>query len=70
MFKVNSATPQTDGNWFSKIKLETIENEDGSLNLLFDWDETDPDLHTWTALGPEKQEEFVLNALKASTTEE
>lgn len=59
-----------DDNWFRKIDLRVIENEDDSLNLIFDWDETDPDLKTWTEWGPEKQEEFILNALKNSTTKE
>lgn len=53
-----------DRNWFQKISLETQENEDGSMNLLFSWDENDPDLQLWTDLGEEKQAEFVLKALK------
>lgn len=53
-----------DRNWFQKISLETRENEDGSMNLLFSWDENDPDLQLWTDLGEEKQTEFVLKALK------
>ena len=57
-------------NWFDKIQLTLVENEDGTLNMTFEWDETDPDLKMWTEWGPEKQEEFILTAIRNSTTEE
>lgn len=63
-------TSLTNSDWVYKLALEIIENEDGSLNLIFEWDETDPDLQMWTEWGPKKQEEFILGALRASTTKE
>ena len=57
-------------NWFDKIQLPLVENDDGTLNMVFEWDETDPDLKMWTEWGPEKQEEFILNALRSAIVEE
>jgi hypothetical protein len=51
-------------NWIEKLKLECIDEEDGTMSINIEWDENDPDLDYWTSLGPEGQEEFVLTALR------
>jgi hypothetical protein len=60
--------------WVNKIEIEVQENDDGSCNLLFMWDEKDPDLQLWTELGEEKQREFFLevfeNTLKTSVRQD
>lgn len=58
-----------DSEWFKKIELEVIDTEDGGMNLIFTWDEKDPELQLWTELGGEKQQEFVLQALLNSCKE-
>jgi len=58
-----STVAQQPRNWFEKISLEVQEDGD-DLVLAFSWDENDPDLQLWTEWGPEKQSEFVLDALK------
>jgi hypothetical protein len=50
--------------WVKKIQLDVEENEDGSCNLIFSWDEKDPDLQLWTEWGEEKQQKFVWDAIK------
>lgn len=45
------------------IDLEIIENEDGTCDLRFTWDETDPALQAWTDLSDEKRGEVMLEAL-------
>jgi hypothetical protein len=39
------------------------EEEDGSGNILIEWDENDADLQWWNDLGEERQQQFILNAL-------
>lgn len=56
-------------DWIYKINLQCIENEDGSLNLVFEWDEKDPELQLWTELGEEKQTEVVLTALRRAAND-
>ncbi len=34
--------------------------------IRIDWDGTDPDLKYWTALDPEGQEQFIIDALTAA----
>ena len=51
-------------NWIEKLKLECIDEPDGTMTIHIEWDETDPDLDYWTALGPESQEEFILTSLR------
>jgi len=46
-----------------KLKIEFIEEDDGSGTIQVDWDEKDPDLQWWTDLGPVGQESFILDAL-------
>lgn len=55
-----------DLSWVHKIQLEVVESEDESLNIVCTWDEKDPELQLWNELGEEKQQEFVLAALKAN----
>ena len=50
--------------WVKKLQLDVEENEDGSCNLTFSWDEKDADLQLWTDLGEEKQREFIWSAIK------
>jgi hypothetical protein len=54
------------GNWFERIQLDVLEDEDGSCTLVFQWDEKDPILRFWTELGEKKQHEFILTALENS----
>lgn len=53
----------TSIEWLAKINFKVVE-DDEDLVLLFDWDEKDPELQEWTELGQEKQQQFVLEALK------
>lgn len=46
-----------------KLKIEFIEEDDGSGTIHIEWDGEDPDLQWWTDLGPEGQESFILDAL-------
>lgn len=51
-------------SWVFKLNLECVDEEDGSMTIHIEWDETDPDLAYWTSLGPEGQEEFIITALR------
>jgi hypothetical protein len=51
-------------NWIEKLKLECIDEPDGTMTIHIEWDENDPDLAYWTSLGPKGQEEFILTALR------
>ena len=51
-------------SWIEKLKLECIDEEDGTMSINIEWDENDPELDYWTSLGPEGQEEFILTALR------
>ena len=46
-----------------KLKIEFIEEDDGSGTIQIDWDDMDPDLQWWTDLGEEGQKSFMLDAL-------
>jgi hypothetical protein len=48
----------------NKLKIEVLDEEDGSCTIHIEWDETDPDLATWTSWGEEGQRTFVLDALQ------
>ena len=50
-------------NWIEKLKIECIEENDGTMTIHINWDETDPDLEYWTFLGEEGQKTFILDAL-------
>ena len=58
-----TTTECTNSNWFTKLQLEIVDNEDGSANLIFEWDENDPDLSYWTSLTNEEREKFIIDAL-------
>lgn len=46
-----------------KLKVNYIEEEDGSGTIRIDWDETDPDLQWWNNLGENGQKSFILDSL-------
>jgi hypothetical protein len=50
-------------NWIEKLKIECIDEEDGSMTIQIDWDENDPDLEYWTSLGEKGQETFIIDSL-------
>jgi hypothetical protein len=53
-------------NSIDKLQIECIDEEDGSMTIHIEWDETDPDLQWWTDLGPEGQESFIIDSLYAA----
>lgn len=59
-----------NNNWFQKIKLDAVEETDGSLSLTFEWDENDTDLKVWTSWKPEEKENFILTAIRNLASEE
>lgn len=52
--------------WVKKLQLDVEENEDGTWNILFSWDEKDPDLQLWNELNKEKQTAFIWDVLARS----
>ena len=50
-------------NWIQKLKIECIDEEDGSMTIQIDWDDKDPDLEYWISLGEKGQETFIIDAL-------
>jgi hypothetical protein len=56
-------------NWTEKLKIEVIDEEDGSCTIHIEWDDTDPDLALWTSWGEEGQKAFVMSALHAACAE-
>lgn len=50
-------------SWIEKLKIECIEEDNGTMTIHINWDETDPDLEYWTALGEEGQKTFILDSL-------
>ena len=53
-------------NSIEKLQIECIDEEDGSMTIHIEWDETDPDLQWWTDLGPEGQKTFIIDSLYAA----
>jgi len=51
-------------NWIEKLKLECIDEPDGTMTIHIEWDENDPDLAYWTELGPEGQEDLIMTGLR------
>jgi len=49
--------------WVNKLKIEVIEEGNGSCTIHIEWDEQDPELALWTSWGEEGQRAFVLDAL-------
>ena len=54
-------------NSINKLKIEFIEEDDGSATIHIEWDELDPDLQWWTDLGEEGQKSFMIKALTDAT---
>lgn len=50
--------------WVNKLKIEVLDEEDGSCTIHIEWDEADPELAEWTNWGEEGQRTFVLEALQ------
>jgi adenine specific DNA methylase Mod len=50
-------------NSINKLKIECIDEEDGSMTIHIEWDENDPDLQWWTDLGEKGQKSFMIDAL-------
>jgi len=48
----------------NKLKLDYLEEKDGSGTIHIEWDETDPDLKWWTNLGETGQKSFILDSLQ------
>lgn len=55
-----------DAEWVKKLKIECIDEDDGSMTIQIDWDDKDPDLQWWTQLGEENQKTFIIDALWAA----
>jgi hypothetical protein len=53
-------------NWTEKLKIEVIDEEDGTCTIHIEWDDTDPDLELWNSWGEEGQKSFVIGALRAA----
>lgn len=51
-------------NLIDKLRINFIEEEDGTGTIHIEWDEADPDLQWWTDLGEEGQKSFILNGLQ------
>lgn len=47
-----------------KLKIEYIEEDDGSSTIQIEWNNADPDLQWWDDLGEEGQKTFILDALQ------
>ena len=47
-----------------KLKIEYIEEDDGSSTIQIEWDNADPALQYWADLGEEGQKTFILDALQ------
>jgi hypothetical protein len=60
------AKAYNDTSWVYKLNFDCVEEEDGSMIINIEWDEKDPDLQYWTNLGPKRQEDFVLTALRSA----
>ena len=55
-----------NAEWVKKLQIECIDEDDGSMTIQIEWDETDPDLQWWTQLGEEGQETLIIDALWAA----
>ena len=51
-------------NSINKLRIEFIEEEDGTGTIHIEWDDTDPDLQWWNDLGEEGQKSFILDGLQ------
>ena len=55
-----------NAEWVKKLRIECIDEDDGSMTIQIDWDKNDPNLQWWTQLGEESQKTFVIDALWAA----
>jgi hypothetical protein len=60
------AKAYNDPSWVTKLKLECVDEPDGTMSIHIEWDEKDPDLQYWTNLGAKGQENFILTALRSA----
>jgi len=60
------AKAYNDPSWVAKLNLECVDEPDGTMSIHIEWDEKDPDLQYWTNLGPKRQEDFILTALRSA----
>jgi len=56
-------TTMNTTNWVSKLNIKVIEEKDGSATIFIEWDEKDPDLDYWNALGKEGQQKLIMDGL-------
>ena len=61
-----TARAYNNPRWVTKLKLECIDEPDGTMTIHIEWDEKDPDLQYWTNLGAKGQEDFILTALRSA----
>ena len=47
-----------------KLQVECIDEDDGSMTICINWDETDPELKWWNDLGESGQKSFILDGLQ------
>ena len=59
-----SSLALSNPNSINKLHIECIDENDGSMTIRIDWDETDPDLQWWTDMGPKGQETFIIDSLR------
>ena len=50
-------------NWFDKLELEVIDEEDGGCTIRIKWDNEDPELKYWVNLGKQGQKSFIIEIL-------
>jgi hypothetical protein len=55
---------------FDKMTITCTEESDGGMCITFDWDDTDPELNTWTSMPKDEQRSFVMAALLDSLKEQ
>ncbi len=58
-----SSLAMSNLNWIEKLKIECLDEDDGTMTINVTWDETDPEMDYWTSLGEEGQKDFMLDAL-------
>lgn len=53
----------TNDNWFNKLNIECIDEQDGSLTIHIEWDETDPNLKFWIDWSEKTKKDFILTTI-------
>lgn len=56
----------TSADWVFKLNVECIEEDDGSMLIVIEWDDTDPEFAYWNSLGEKGQQQFILDALETA----